>query len=356
MRSPTAIASAPPEPPSPVTVTMTGTGQPRHFAHIVRDGFGLAALLGVDARIGALRIHENEHGPAKLCRELHRAHRFAISFRLGLAEISRDALLGVASFLVADDHHGLAVKPRHAGDDGRIVRKTAVAVNLAEIFEKQADEIVRVGPLRMARELHALPGLQMRVEFLLQLVHFAANALDFTAPSAVGRIGKLAELRHVAFERIDRCCRWRPFRSSASALDRISSRRHGCFGFSVCAAAARFLRAVRASRCLALQQTLQSLARAAFRARSRCPSSLHHRHGIRAADFAHAFHKFLIGLHRARALRASLPAIVCHKFECHAAAARAAGEKIREAGPSRHYPPSSDPAAREVGSAAVSAT
>ena len=52
-RSPTAMASAPPLPPSPVTLTMIGARRRGHLAQVEGDGLGLAALLGVEAGIGA---------------------------------------------------------------------------------------------------------------------------------------------------------------------------------------------------------------------------------------------------------------------------------------------------------------
>ena len=48
---------------------------------------------------------------------------------------------------------GLPVKRAIAGDHRRVIAEVAVAMNLAEIFEKQPNEIVRVRPLRMARQL-----------------------------------------------------------------------------------------------------------------------------------------------------------------------------------------------------------
>ena len=57
-------------------------------------------------------------GRLKLRGKLHQAQRFAIAFRLGHAEVAQQLLLGIAAFLLADDHHGLAVEVGHAADDG----------------------------------------------------------------------------------------------------------------------------------------------------------------------------------------------------------------------------------------------
>ena len=82
-----------------------GHGQARHGAQIDGDGFGLAALLGVEAGIGAGRIDKREDRPAELGGELHQPQRLAIALGLGLAEVARHALLGVAALLVAEDQH-----------------------------------------------------------------------------------------------------------------------------------------------------------------------------------------------------------------------------------------------------------
>ena len=77
---------------------------------------------------------------------------FAIAFRLSLPEIVREALLGVAAFLAADDHDGLAVKFGYAGDERGVVGEIAVAMDFGEVLKEEADEIVGVGPLGMAGE------------------------------------------------------------------------------------------------------------------------------------------------------------------------------------------------------------
>jgi hypothetical protein len=95
------------------------------------------------------------------------------------------------------------VERRHARDQRSVVGKMAVAMNFAEIFEEKADEIVGVRALRVARELHSLPGIQMRVKFVFQFVNFAANALN-VAGGLIGGIGETAKLDYVPFERINR--------------------------------------------------------------------------------------------------------------------------------------------------------
>src|SRR5260370_32120295 len=124
---------------------------------VARDGLGLAALLGIDAGISSLCIHERENRPSKLGRELHNAKRFAIALRLGLAEIAQQSLLAVPPLLVTEDGNGAPVKARKSGDDGGVFAERPFAVQFHEIGEEEADEIERVRPLPMARHPPSLP-------------------------------------------------------------------------------------------------------------------------------------------------------------------------------------------------------
>jgi hypothetical protein len=68
---------------------------------------------------------------------------------VGHAEVALQVLLGVAAALVADDHHGLAVQPRPAADDGGILAEGAIAVQ--QTLCKQLDELRRLKPDKLVR-------------------------------------------------------------------------------------------------------------------------------------------------------------------------------------------------------------
>ena len=172
------MASAPPEPPSPMMVTMIGSAQARHLEQIAADRLGLAALLGVDAGIGARRVDEGEHRQAELLGELHQAQRLAVALGLGHAEVARDLLLGVAPLLVADHHAGRAVEARQPADDRSVVREGAVAVQLLEMREEPLHVVERERALRMARDLRHLPGSQLAVDVLGERLAALGEALD----------------------------------------------------------------------------------------------------------------------------------------------------------------------------------
>ena len=138
-----------------------------HLPEIVGDGLGDAPLLRLDARVGRRRVDDDDDRPAELLRELHRPDRLPVPFRLRVAEVPVDLLLGVGpALLVADDEHRLIVVPGHAGDDRVVVGESPVAVDLDELGEQPRHVVEHAGAVRMPGHLHALPGLQIRVDLL----------------------------------------------------------------------------------------------------------------------------------------------------------------------------------------------
>ncbi len=57
---------------------------------------------------------------------------------------------------------------RHAADDGRIVAKRSVPVDLAPVGEKAVNIILRERTLRVARQLGLVPGVHVRANLLAQ--------------------------------------------------------------------------------------------------------------------------------------------------------------------------------------------
>src|SRR5450432_1123847 len=175
--------------------------QARHLAQIAGDGLGLAALLGVDAGIGAGSIDEGQDGPAKFGGQLHDAQCLAISLGLGLAKIPLYPLLGVAAFLVADHRDRTATKFCQAGDQRLIVAKIAITVQLDEVGEKHADNVESVWPILVPRNLGALPGAQMGVELAAEFGDLEADALEFGVGGFIA--GQLAQVFDVFLQALD---------------------------------------------------------------------------------------------------------------------------------------------------------
>ena len=135
--SPTAIASAPPEPPSPMTVQMIGhpaarpsrrdCGRSPPTARAPRRRRpGYAPGVSTNVNTGMPNFSASFISRSAL----------RIALGLGHAEVAVDLLLGVAPLLVPDHHAALAVEAREPADDRRVVGERAVAVQLLETGEE----------------------------------------------------------------------------------------------------------------------------------------------------------------------------------------------------------------------------
>src|SRR5262249_25938549 len=70
------------------------------------------------------------------------------------------------------------MKAREARHQCGIIPVASVAVQFRKIREEQPRKIQRVRPLRMARNLGALPGAEMSVELALEFAHLLAQTLQ----------------------------------------------------------------------------------------------------------------------------------------------------------------------------------
>ncbi len=134
-----------------------GHAQARERQQVVGDGVALPALLGLHAAERALRVHEAHHGAAELLGLTHEAQRFAVALRLRAAEVARDALFEVASFLLRDHRHRATLDPAEAAHHGAVVAEHAIAVQLDEPVHERVDVGERRGTMHVARQLDALP-------------------------------------------------------------------------------------------------------------------------------------------------------------------------------------------------------
>ena len=155
-----------------------GNAHDGHLEQVARDRFGLVALFGAHARIGARRVDESDERQAKSFGEAHEAQRLAITLGLGHAVVAAHALLGVAALLVADEHDGRVIEARGPADDGEIVAIHAVAMQLVEVLEDEPGVVERVGALRMPRELGDLPGREIREDALRELLALGLQPRD----------------------------------------------------------------------------------------------------------------------------------------------------------------------------------
>src|SRR5579863_5503900 len=95
-------------------------------------------------------------------------------------------LLHVAALLRRDDHHLVAMESGHAADDGGIVAKSAISMNLAEIGEDAFDVIKRLRALRVARQFRLLPGGGWGVHFQAKGLNAFLQGGNLTASGVIG--------------------------------------------------------------------------------------------------------------------------------------------------------------------------
>src|SRR5262249_33742067 len=138
----------------------------------------LAALLGTDPGIGARRVDERDDRRPELVGEAHETERFSISLGMGHAEVARDVLAGVAALLVTQRDHGPPLEAREPAHEGLVVAEDAAAVELAPVPEREVHEVERGGPLRMPRDLRALPRGQAAIGLSLEAGETAFEPRD----------------------------------------------------------------------------------------------------------------------------------------------------------------------------------
>ena len=153
--------------------------QTRHDLQVPGNGLTLAALFGIDARIRAGGVDKGQDRHLEALGHFHQAAGLAVAFRLGHAEVAAHLFLYVTAFLVTDDHHRPAVQARNAADDGGIIGKMAIAVQLFKVGKNVTDIIQRIGPLRVARHLGNLPAAQVAENALGQGLALLLQPSDF---------------------------------------------------------------------------------------------------------------------------------------------------------------------------------
>src|SRR5207248_1455662 len=112
-----------------------------------------APLFGAQSGVCAGDIYEREDRARELLRNVHRTQCLPVTLRIRQSEIPVDLLLGIAAFLRSNQQHFLTVESRHAANHGRIIGKTPVAMDFAEISEDFLYVIEKIRALRVAGQL-----------------------------------------------------------------------------------------------------------------------------------------------------------------------------------------------------------
>ena len=132
--------------------------QPHHFKEVFGDGLALSAFLRVNAAVRAGAADQADDRAVKFLGLLHQAEGLAVSLGLRAAEMPPHPFLDRVAAFHGDDRDGNMVDIADAADDCRIVRVTAVAVQLDEIVDHVLNVVRSHRALAAARSLYALIG------------------------------------------------------------------------------------------------------------------------------------------------------------------------------------------------------
>ena len=152
--------------------------QPAHLEQVARNRLALPALLRAQAGPRSRRVDERQHGHVKLLGQLHQAERLSVTLRMRHPEIALEILLGVAATLVPNHHHGLPVQPGPPAHDGRIFAEGAIAMQLDEVGEAEAEVVIGERTLVAARHLHPLQRREAPVDVIPQLEELLLQRRD----------------------------------------------------------------------------------------------------------------------------------------------------------------------------------
>ena len=174
--------------------------QLRHLEDVAPDRLRLPALFGVNAGVGARRVHEGEHREPELFGRLHEAQGLSITLGFAHAEVAQAPLACIATFLLPHHHAGGAIEAREPADDAQVVGKVAVSVQFDEVSEDVADVVQRVRALGMPRNLGDLPRREVRIDVFGELQALLAELVDFFRNVDGGLGLHIAQLFDLAFE------------------------------------------------------------------------------------------------------------------------------------------------------------
>src|SRR5205814_3576184 len=104
--------------------------------------------------------------------------RLAVTLRMAAAEIAHYILPRVAPFLVSDDDATLRAEHGQTARHRFIICKAAIAMQFNPICKAPFNVIQSERPLRMPRELDALPGSQIAINLASCFAKLCGNCFD----------------------------------------------------------------------------------------------------------------------------------------------------------------------------------
>ena len=134
-----------------------GYSEGEHLAQVHGDRFTDVSLFGIDTGKGTLGIDETDDRQSGLVGQLHQTQGLAIAFREHRAVVPALAFLGVAAFLLADDHDAVVIDSGKTANQRLVVGEMPVTAEFEEVGADALDIIEGVWSLDMARQLDTLP-------------------------------------------------------------------------------------------------------------------------------------------------------------------------------------------------------
>ena len=139
------------------------------------------ALLGADARIRARGVDEGDEGKPKLLGHAHESKRLSVALGMRAAEIAVQIFLHVTALLLADDHAANAADGGEPAGHRGIVAEEAVAFEFHKVGAGHANIIEEKRAGDVARNLNALPGIEVAVDVPAGRLDLSLHALDLAA-------------------------------------------------------------------------------------------------------------------------------------------------------------------------------
>ena len=166
-----------------ITSTNTATGVTTTAVSNEAGTYNLPSLLPGPYKISAelagfqIRSYDVTLGNAQTVR---------LNFTLAVAgvgtavevSVAVDTLLGIAAFLMPDDHDFIAVIAGHTADNGGIIAKGTITVNFTPAGKKTLHIIKSERTLGMARQFSLLPRIDVDADLLAQKIDLVLEVLE----------------------------------------------------------------------------------------------------------------------------------------------------------------------------------
>ena len=134
--------------------------QAEHLAQVESDRFALALLFRQHTGVGTRGVDKAEDRQAEAIGVIHQPHGLAVAPWGGHAEIAGHVFLGIATLLMAQQHHPLVTDAANPADQGLVIAAATVAMELNPFITDHLDVIQGARALGMARHLNLLGRAQ----------------------------------------------------------------------------------------------------------------------------------------------------------------------------------------------------